>query len=118
MYAREAGFLSLFEKVSRAGGALVATPTVLETAMVLAGKLNGDPRPFLMSSFKEMNITVIPFTSEHMNVAVEAFLRFGEGRHPARLNFGDCMSYAVASIARLPLLYLGTDFSQTDIQSA
>jgi ribonuclease VapC len=45
-------------------------------------------------------------------------LRFGKGRHPAALNFGDCMSYALASVSGLPLLYAGTDFSHTDIASA
>jgi ribonuclease VapC len=49
---------------------------------------------------------------------MEAFLRFGKGRHPAALNFGDCMSYAVAKVANMPLLYVGNDFPQTDIAPA
>jgi ribonuclease VapC len=65
-----------------------------------------------------MNVSVVPFSEEHMNVALDAFLRFGKGRHPAGLNFGDCMAYAIASVARLPLLHLDTDFSKTDIPSA
>jgi ribonuclease VapC len=47
--------------------------------------------------------------------AAEAFFRFGKGRHPARLNFGDCMSYAVASHLDLPLLFKGSDFGKTDV---
>jgi ribonuclease VapC len=46
-----------------------------------------------------------------------AFMRFGKGRHPAALNFGDCMSCALSKISGLPLLYSGTDFSRADIQT-
>lgn len=51
-------------------------------------------------------------------LARKAFGKFGRGRHPAKLNFGDCMSYASAQYLRLPLLFKGEDFTQTDIQSA
>ncbi len=61
---------------------------------------------------------IIPFTRDHLNVAMDAFLRFGRGRHPAALNFGDCMSYAVARLAGMPLLYTGADFAKTDITAA
>jgi len=50
--------------------------------------------------------------------AVVAILRFGKGRHPAALNFGDCMSYATAKIAGRPLLYIGADFPKTDLRLA
>jgi ribonuclease VapC len=53
-----------------------------------------------------------------MDAATAAFLRFGRGRHPAALNFGDCMAYAVASVAGLPLLFTGDDFALTDIARA
>jgi ribonuclease VapC len=46
------------------------------------------------------------------------FLRFGKGRHKAGLNFGDCFSYAVAKVLNAPLLYIGSDFAQTDIRAA
>jgi ribonuclease VapC len=48
-------------------------------------------------------------------VAVDAYLRFGKGRHPAALNLGDCLTYAVSRIAEEPLLYIGDDFSRTDL---
>jgi ribonuclease VapC len=63
-------------------------------------------------------IDIEHFTSEHAAAACEAFLRYGKGRHPAGLNFGDCMSYAVAKLSRMPLLYVGGDFAKTDVQSA
>jgi ribonuclease VapC len=58
---------------------------------------------------------VVAFNEEHLDVATTAFLRFGRGRHPAALNFGDCKAYAVASVASLPLLFTGEDFARTDI---
>jgi ribonuclease VapC len=52
-------------------------------------------------------------------IAIEAFDRFGRGRgHPAKLNFGDCMAYAVAKAHQVPLLYKGDDFAKTDIATA
>ena len=73
----------------------------------------------LVSLFLEaLEVEVIPFGESHWQAAVEAFFRYGKGRHPATLNYGDCMSYAAARIAGLPLLYVGNDFAQTDIQAA
>ncbi len=63
-------------------------------------------------------ITVTPVPSEARNLAIEAFNRFGKGRHPAALNFGDCFAYASTKLANVPLLYKGDDFAQTDIQTA
>ncbi|MGA0597168.1 PIN domain-containing protein [Enterovirga sp. CN4-39] len=61
----------------------------------------------------------VAFSVEMFDAAQVAFRRYGRGRgHPAKLNFGDCMSYAVAKVHGIPLLYKGEDFSQTDIVSA
>lgn len=51
-------------------------------------------------------------------IARDAFLRFGKGRHPARLNCGDCASYALAKSLNIPLLFKGADFAKTDIVPA
>ena len=58
---------------------------------------------------------VVDFGANHLAAAQSAFERFGKGRHPAKLNFGDCMSYAIARVADVPLLYKGGDFLLTDI---
>lgn len=63
-------------------------------------------------------IEVRPIPAEARALALEAFDRFGKGRHPAALNFGDCFSYACARLAGVPLLYKGADFSHTDIEAA
>ena len=55
------------------------------------------------------------WTVDHARLAHAAFLRCGKGRHPARLNMGDCFSYACAKVRRMPLLYSGNHFAQTDL---
>jgi ribonuclease VapC len=61
---------------------------------------------------------VAPVDDAHARAAAGAWRRFGKGRHPAGLNFGDCFAYATASLANLPLLFKGSDFSQTDLRAA
>jgi ribonuclease VapC len=61
---------------------------------------------------------VVPVDEAHARAAAGAWRRFGKGRHPAGLNFGDCFTYATASLANLPLLFKGDDFSQTDVRAA
>ena len=63
-------------------------------------------------------IEVRPVTADVRRLALEAFDRFGKGRHSAALNFGDCFAYACARFTGAPLLYKGDDFPQTDIETA
>lgn len=63
-------------------------------------------------------VELIPFTLEQAEWARHARLTYGVGRHPARLNFGDCFAYALAKVSGEPLLFKGDDFSQTDIAAA
>jgi ribonuclease VapC len=61
-------------------------------------------------------VSVIPFNREMADVASRAFERFGKpSRHPAKLNFGDCMAYAVSAVMQAPLLFKGNDFGLTDV---
>jgi ribonuclease VapC len=65
------------------------------------------------------NVRVVALDRPHFHAARDAFNRFGKGQgHPAQLNFGDCLSYAVAKIAGVPLLFAGEDFRLTDIEPA
>ncbi len=114
----ERGHGSLLEKVGRAEAIFLGAPTALETAMVLSTRFRQDSRPLLAGFLRRINAEIIEFNEDHYEAALSAFLRFGKGRHPAALNFGDCMSYALASVSGLPLLYAGIEFSRTDIQSA
>jgi len=61
---------------------------------------------------------VVVVDEAHARAAAGAWRRFGKGRHPAGLNFGDCFAYATASLANLPLLFKGDDFAQTDLRAA
>jgi ribonuclease VapC len=96
----------------------IGASSVLEAGMVLSSRLRQDARPFIHALLRQIRATIVPFDDDHAWASTGAFLRFGGGRHPAGLNFGDCMSYAVASLAGQPLLYVGDDFSKTDIVPA
>ena len=61
---------------------------------------------------------MVPFGDAHYSAAVDAWLRFGKGRHRASLDFGDCLAYATARLANQPLLCVGEDFARTDLQLA
>jgi ribonuclease VapC len=63
-------------------------------------------------------VTSVALNSQIILAALQAFERFGKGRHPAKLNMGDCLSYGAARVLGVPLLYKGDDFAKTDIPSA
>ena len=111
---REPGSERLQELLNLAKIVAVATPCLLEAELVLSGR-GVDARIALPAFLDALHAERIPFRDEHQRVALAAFLRFGRGRHPAQLNFGDCMSYAVARVSGLPLIYKGDDFGRTDL---
>ena len=116
IHLKEPGFELLVRAIDEADIIVVGAPTLLETAMVLSARLGCDARPMLYAFLRQVEAEVAPFGQEHLDAAITAFLRFGRGRHPAGLNFGDCISYAVASVAGLPLLFTGEDFKKTDLR--
>jgi len=97
---------------------LVSAVSVLETGIVVETKQGPAATRDLELLLGRANIAVAPFDENHARVAIDAWRRFGKGRHPAALNFGDCAVYATARLANAPLLYKGNDFSQTDITAA
>ena len=111
---KEPGYEELLQRMA-SGDPAIGTPTLAETAIVLSARLQSDARPLLARFLSEASIAVVPFGESHYGAAVDAWLRYGKGRHPAALNFGDCLSYAVARLAQEPLLFVGDDFAQTDI---
>ena len=97
--------------------ALAIYEAVLGIARVLnlpVAEVRSEVDKFLMDS----NLQTVAITAEIARLALDAFHRFGRGRHPARLNMGDCFAYACARSLGAPLLYKGDDFSQTDIAPA
>lgn len=96
---------------------LVATPTVLEAHLALDRIRTRNVHRLLDLLLERPNIDIIAFDRQHLRLARAAFEIYGRGRgHPARLNFGDCMSYALARHRDLPLLYKGDDFPHTDVK--
>ena len=73
---------------------------------------------FVIELLAAADAVIIEFGQGHWRAAVSAWGRFGKGRHPAGLNFGDCLSYALALDTREPLLWKGDDFGHTGIASA
>jgi ribonuclease VapC len=67
---------------------------------------------------RRRGIEVVPFDEEQARQSRAAFVRFGKGQHSAALNFGDCISYALAQSLGLPLLFKGANFAKTDVVSA
>lgn len=115
---QEPGYEALLEKMTHADRLGIGTPSLTETAIVLSARLGSDARGLLARLLDEGTISTVPFADVHFGVALDAWLRFGKGRHAAALNFGDCMSYAIAKVAREPLLCTGDDFLRTDLELA
>lgn len=115
---KEPGYESLAKKLSDADVLGIGTPTLTECGIVLSARLGPLGRTLLNEFLDRFPVVEVPFTEEHWRMALAAFERFGKGRHPAGLNFGDCMSYAVARLANRPLLFIGNDFTRTDLQAA
>lgn len=100
--------------------AVIGTPTVVEVKLVLSSILEPAAIDTMIERFtRDGGLQLVEFTTAMADAAVDAFRRYGKGRgHPAQLNYGDCMSYAVARVLGLPLLFKGRDFSHTDIRPA
>jgi ribonuclease VapC len=105
-------------KLESAQTVTIGSTTLVETFIVLARRTRTNPRPLIERFVLDTGATITPFGHVYAEVAQEAFMDYGKGRHPAGLNFGDCMSYAVAKLSGLPLLYVGDDFAGTDVASA
>ena len=105
--------------IAAAQGCLLSSVTLLETSMVLAGRTGGATSwAELDALIARAGMQVVAQDATLAEAARTAFLRYGKGRHPAGLNFGDCASYALARNRSLPLLFKGDDFSRTDLRGA
>jgi ribonuclease VapC len=114
----EPGYLDLVDRILEADVVRVGAPTLAETAIVLTARRTTGATSDLEALLRELGVVVVPFSEAHHAEAVRAYRAFGRGRHRAALNFGDCLSYAVASLAGDALLFVGKDFARTDLRSA
>jgi ribonuclease VapC len=115
---REPGFEELVRKIGAARIILIGAPTVAETQLALTVRLGRDSSALVEQFLAEIQAVIAPFGRDHISSFLAAFLQFGKGRHPARLNMGDCFTYATAKVAGMPVLYVGDYFSLTDIGAA
>lgn len=102
--------------LDRAGSLVMGAPTLVELSMVMEGRIGEIGRRAVERFLDRARVEVIPFDDVHASTAVEAWRGYGKGNHPARLNFGDCCSYAVAKLRGEPLLCVGDDFTRTDLE--
>jgi ribonuclease VapC len=118
----EPGYLDLVDQMLGAEVLRIGAPTLVEAGMIFESR-RGQPRRSAGANrrdevhelVKELGVTVVPFAESEWHRAVEAFAKYGRGRHKAGLNFGDCLAYATAAVAGDALLYVGDDFKHTDL---
>ena len=97
---------------------LVPATCVLEARMVLVSRRGEHALAEIDLWLGTIEATTIPVDADLVDLATQAWLTYGKGRHSAALNFADCLSYALAKRANEPLLFIGNDFSQTDLEAA
>jgi ribonuclease VapC len=116
---REAGNEKFVETLRTSPNRYITAPGLLEATMVAVSKLGDSGDQELRALLDHTNVNVLPFGREAAEIARRAYLAFGKGRnHPAQLNFGDCISYAVSKAEVMPLLFEGNDFRLTDVECA
>ena len=109
---RESTRMWFIETLAAASRRVMAAPNVLELGMVLESRLD-DVAGVASRSLRESSVDVRAFTPEQADRGIAAWRRFGKGRHPAALNFGDCCTYALAEETGWPILCAGEDFART-----
>lgn len=90
--------------------------SVLETGIVLSARKSPAATRELDLLIHRTQARVVPLTAELVDLARDAWDRYGKGRHPAGLNIGDCCSYALSASLNEPLLFKGNDFNQTNLE--
>jgi len=103
------------DAIERITPRLISAGTVAEALIVtLRRKMESEMTELIHG----LDLEIIPVTAASARQAADAYRCWGKGIHPAGLNYGDCFAYALANENRCPLLYIGNDFAQTDVQSA
>ena len=100
------------------GACRMSSAGFLEASMILQARKGADGVRDLDLLIARIRIEIVAFTESQARLARTAFVRYGKGRHPAQLNFGDCMAYALARETGEELLFKGPDFGLTDIAAA
>ena len=115
---QEAEAERLVRAIAAASERMLSAANLVETGIVMQVRRGDEAARDLDLLLAKLKIDIIPVTGKQANLARKAFQHYGRGRHPAKLNFGDCFAYALAKDSSAPLLFKGSDFSQTDIMIA
>lgn len=107
---------SFNESIEAADSRVMSVATFIEASILLESRFGAEGLRDLDQFIERADIELAPVDLEQARIARAAFGRFGKGRHPAALNYGDCFSYALARVLGEPLLFKGEDFSQTDVR--
>ena len=108
----------LAHAIATASERMLSAANLVETGIVMQVRRGDEAVRDLDLLLAKLKIEIIAVSAKQANLARKAFQRFGRGRHPARLNFGDCFAYALAKDSGAPLLFKGEDFPKTDIAVA
>lgn len=106
------------EALQAASALSVSAPTWVESMQVATARRGQVGQDGLQELLDRLGVEIVAFDVGMARLAHEAWLRFGKGRHPAGLNYGDCFAYALAMQLGAPLLFKGEDFARTDVASA
>ena len=115
---QEAEAERLVRAIAAASERMLSAANLVETGIVMQVRRGDEAARDLDLLLAKLKIDIIPVSGKQANLARKAFQHYGRGRHPAKLNFGDCFAYALAKDSSAPLLFKGNDFSQTDIRIA
>ena len=115
---REPNAEAVLERLCQARQPAVAAPTRTEILLVALVKLGEIGQERAREFLDKQAFLTVAWDGELADQAARAFVRYGRGRHASGLNFGDCFSYALAERLQAPLLFVGDDFSRTDLEVA
>lgn len=117
IFLREPGFERFMARLTQSSASFIPVPCYIEFNMLTS--IGRNRRDWIDRLLQDQAITLVALEPEHARIAADAAAKYGKGSgHAARLNFGDCMTYAVAKFRELPLLFAGRDFHMTDLRPA
>ncbi|MCJ2061354.1 type II toxin-antitoxin system VapC family toxin [Methylobacterium sp. J-088] len=118
---REEGYKQVADRLRQAPQRLTSALALFEAILAVAciHSVSPETAEGIVNGFREkVDIALVSLGIAEIRIAVAAHARYGKGRHPARLNLGDCFAYACAQMHGVPLLYVGNDFPKIDIRPA
>jgi ribonuclease VapC len=115
---RESRAIEFITRLTEVASLKVSAVTLVEASMVLLDRGGEIKIAMLDALLAELQVAIVPVDRAQALLAREAFRRYGKGRHEARLNLGDCFTYALAKEYGEPLLFQGNDFIHTDLPPA